>query len=143
VGPNWQPLDQLEIVAEHIGGMTEHLVDQLESLKEGLDRPGALDDATITRVQRVYGEQLDDLWVFQEQIRRWDSETLTDTQHVTVTGLGIDLAGARVTLTQILEVAKQLKTQTIETILAKSDLELGLEALLGGLQPPRPDSPTA
>jgi hypothetical protein len=74
-------------------------VDQLESLKEGLDRPGALDDATVTRVQRVYGEQLDDLWVFQEQIRRWDSEPLTDTQQVTVTRLGAELAGMRVTLT--------------------------------------------
>ena len=84
----------------------------------------------------MYGEQLDDLWVFQEQIRRWDSESLTSTEQATVTRLGNDLAEIRVTLTEILEVAKQLKTQTIETILAKSDLELGLEALLGGLQPP-------
>ena len=135
--PNWQPISNLETVTTVIDGMTEDLPEQLTRLREGLDRPGALDDETVTRVQRVYGNQLDDWWTFEEQMRRWLAEPLTPTQRATVTRLASDLAQTRVTLTEILEVAKQLKTQTIEAIMSKSDLELGLEALLGFGQQPK------
>jgi hypothetical protein len=38
----------------------------------------------------------------------------------------------RAVLTNILELAEEIKQGTIEQVLAKSDLELGLEALLCG-----------
>jgi hypothetical protein len=42
------------------------------------------------------------------------------------------------TLTKILDLAEELKKGTIDSLLRKSDLEVGLESLLGAMAPPPP-----
>jgi hypothetical protein len=66
-----------------------------------------------------------------EQLERWRSERLTGAQQDEVTRLQGVSGELRVQLARILELADELGRGTIERQLAKSDLELGLERLLG------------
>jgi signal transduction histidine kinase len=94
------------------------------------DRPQVLDDATVERSIKLHTEQRDFLWVFAEQLARWRNEQPTDAQRRELDRLEEQLERLRAVLDDILALAKELKQGTIERVLAKSDLELGLEALL-------------
>jgi len=94
-----------------------------------LARPGSLDNATVERVVRVFTEEAELLAVYGEQLDRWRSGSLTDAQRQEVERLRGQLAHNRDVAAAILSLADQLKKTTIDAILAKSDLELGLEVL--------------
>jgi signal transduction histidine kinase len=94
------------------------------------DRPQVLDDATVERSIKLHTEQRDFLWVFAEQLARWRNEQPMDAQRRELDRLEEQLERLRAVLDDILALAKELKQGTIERVLAKSDLELGLEALL-------------
>jgi signal transduction histidine kinase len=70
------------------------------------------------------------LGVFAEQIARWRHEQPTITQRRELDRLEGQLERLRIVLEDILQLAEEIKQGTIERVLAKSDLELGLEALL-------------
>jgi hypothetical protein len=95
-------------------------------------RPYSLDNATVERVARVFGETAEGLWLYDEQLRRWANGRLTETQRTEVERLGAQVGILRDFVGEVLSLATRLKGQTIEALLAKSDLELGIESLLGG-----------
>jgi hypothetical protein len=107
-------------------------------------RPGPLDDVTVERVVRVFTEQVDLLGVNQEQLDRWRTGPLTAAQRREVERLGRQVARNREVAAAILALAEELKATTIDAILAKSDIELGLDLLAGRAplspegRPPRP-----
>ncbi len=70
------------------------------------------------------------LGCFAEQLARWRHERPTSTQSRELDRLDGQLERLRTVLENILQLAEELKQGTIERVLAKSDLELGLEALL-------------
>jgi hypothetical protein len=117
--PQWQPIERLPLVASHIDGMLESATEQYETLQLAKPKPFVLDDYTVGRVIDVFTTQQGDLWLFDEQLRRWER-----------------LAGQMLQLHEviaaILRLAHELKERTIEKVLAKSDVELGLEMLLSG-----------
>ena len=94
------------------------------------DRPYVLDDATVERSLKLHTEQRDFLWVFAEQLARWRHERPTDAQRRELDRLEGQLERLQAVLEDILRLAEELKQGTIERVLAKSDLELGIEALL-------------
>jgi hypothetical protein len=94
------------------------------------DRPLVLDDATVERSITLHTEQRDFLRVFAEQLERWRNEQPTDAQRRELDRLEGQLECLRTVLDNILNLAEELKQGTIERVLAKSDLELGIEALL-------------
>ena len=52
-----------------------------KSLQHAKQRgPHVLDDDTINRVRDVHGTQLDDLWLYEEQLARWGKKTLNAAQ---------------------------------------------------------------
>jgi len=53
---------------------------QLQNLEAVQSRPHVLDDAMVKRLLQVYGEQQDFLWIFDEQVMRWQREALTSEQ---------------------------------------------------------------
>ncbi|MGH9011108.1 MAG: hypothetical protein ACRDYF_14840 [Acidimicrobiia bacterium] len=91
-----------------------------------------LDDATLDRVERVWGQTLGDHWLYVEQVARWKREPLTPAQRQGVERLDGQVAALGEVLASILELAKELRHGTIDRVLAKSDLELGLESFLRG-----------
>ncbi|MFX6876770.1 hypothetical protein ABTH39_19600, partial [Acinetobacter baumannii] len=56
---NWQPITLMPLIANMIAGALTDSRDQLGTLTQARARPHVLDDATIDRVDRVYGEQLE------------------------------------------------------------------------------------
>lgn len=55
---------------------------------------------------------------------------MTDTQRREVDRLGTQLVWLRSALEEMLTIAEEVKSQTIEQLLATSDIEVGVEALL-------------
>ena len=134
--PTWQPISQLPLIAWAIDGMAESADEQLGNLHEAETQPHVLDLPTVDRVIKVYTEQQGDLWLYREQLARWCKLALTDTQRAEVTRLDERLTTLGTRIEAILALAQQLRPHTIESILAKSDLELGLDVLTGKIRPP-------
>jgi hypothetical protein len=86
-------------------------------------------------VFEVFGSQKDDLWLFEEQLARWKMDKLSVGQRHEVDRLTEQVGRRQTVIDSILSLAEQLKERTIEKVLAKSDLELGLEFLLSKEQP--------
>ena len=128
--PNWQPLTALPLIASLIDGELADGQEHYATLVAVRDRSHVLDDATVERSLKLHTEQRDFLWVFAEQLARWRHEQPTDAQRRELDRLEGQLERLRKALTAILELAEEIKQGTIDRVLAKSDLELGLEALL-------------
>ena len=128
--PHWQPLTALPRIGSIIDGELADGQEHHATLLSVRDRPYVLDDATVERSIKLHTEQRDFLWVFAEQLARWRNERPTDTQRRELDRLEGQLDRLRAVLSDILELAEELQQGTIERVLAKSDLELGIEALL-------------
>jgi len=130
--PHWQPLTALPRIASLIDGELADGQEHYATLLSVRDRPYVLDDATVERTIKLHAEQRDFLGVFAEQLARWRNEQPTDAQRRELDRLEGQLQRLRAVLTNILGLAEELQQGTIEQVLAKSDLELGLEALRRG-----------
>ena len=130
--PNWQPLTALPLIASLIDGELADGQEHHAALLAVRDRPYVLDDATVERSIKLHTEQRDFLGVFAEQLARWRNEQPTDAQRRELDRLEGQLQRLRAVLTNLLGLAEELQQGTIEQVLAKSDLELGLEALRRG-----------
>ena len=109
---------------------------QLELLQPARSQPYLLDDATVARIIGVHHDQAGDLDLFQNQADRWKaSPDLTEAQRAGIAAYEALIAQLRQVNSEVLAVAAELADGTIETVLAKSDLELGIEALMRGLRP--------
>jgi hypothetical protein len=132
--PNWQPITALPLIASLIDGGLADGQEHYATLLEVRDRPQGLDDATLERSLKLHTEQRDFLWVYQEQLSRWRREpALSHAQNAELDRLDGQPERLRTMLSYILELAEELKAGTLDQVLAKSDLELGLEALLRGM----------
>ena len=128
--PHWQPLTALPLIASLINGELADGQEHYATLLSVRDRPHVLDDAIVERSIKLHTEQRDFLWVFAEQLARWRHEQPTAAQRHELDRLEGQLERLRVVLEDILKLAEELKQGTIERVLAKSDLELGIEALM-------------
>jgi len=89
----------------------------------------------VARIIRVHHDQAGDLVYFQNQAnKRKALPGLTAAQRAAVASHEAALAQVRQVNSDVLAAAGQLTRTTIDAVLAKSDLELGLEALLRGWQ---------
>ncbi len=129
--PDWQPISRLSLIGSMIDGMLQDAEENHQTLLQASPKPHVLDDYTVGRVFAVFGRQKDDLWLFEEQLARWKMDKLSVGQRDEVDRLTEQLGRCRTVIDSILSLAERLKQGTIEKVLGKSDLELGLEFLLG------------
>lgn len=130
--PNWQPIAALPMIAQMIDGYMPASDDLHASLSEARTKPHVMDDATVDRVIAVHAEQRDDMLLYDEQLRRWSEETSSADQQREIARLQMALGEVKARIADILAIAAELREGTIDRIMEKSDLELGLEAMLGG-----------
>jgi hypothetical protein len=130
--PQWQPIEALAMVARHIDGMLQADQEQYETLLEAKPKPYVLDDYTVNRVIAVFTTQRDDFGLFDEQLQRWHTGPLTDDQRREVERLVEQMRRLRENNEQVLALAAELSKGTIEKVMATSDVELGLQALMKG-----------
>ena len=128
--PQWQPISQLPFIASIIDGELEGVEEQWQTLQEGRSRPHVFDDMLVDRIERVFGGMLEDHWLWPEQLHRWSQLRLTVAQKAEIERLKGQADKLKATLEQILAFAKEVRPGTIDAVLRKSDLELGLEMLL-------------
>ena len=128
--PQYQPISLLPALAVHIDGMREADEEQYQTLLQAKNKPHVLDDFTISRIVEVFTTAKQDLPLFDEQLRRWGSEKVTTAQHQEIIRLKAQMQKIHEVVDNILTLADQLGKGTIEKVLAKSDEELGLEALM-------------
>jgi len=89
-----------------------------------------LNDSIVRRTIKVYTEQLDFTQVFEKQLLKWEKEEyLMPNQQAEICRLQDQVKYSYKTLTDILDLAEELKMGTIENVMEKSDLELGIESL--------------
>lgn len=123
--PNWQPLSMLPTIAMVLDEELESAEEQLVSMQRARTRPAALDDHTLRRVQALYTEQLEFTPIHREQLRRWLGASPTQAQRKDITRLTAQLDRLEVVLKDILALAKEVKTSTIDAILGMDDGDLG------------------
>ena len=134
--PTWQPVAAVGMLTSVVAEQLEHTREQITLMEQARpSRPDAriLDDHTVSETLRVYGQMADDYRdLFAEQGRRWQAETtLTATSRVQVDAYVELVEHQRRALDEILALTREIQGCTIEKIMAKSDLELGIESLLG------------
>ena len=134
--PTWQPISRLPLIGSMIDGMLQDAEEHYQTLLQASPKPHVLDDYTVGRVFEVFGSQKNDLWLFEEQLARWKMDKLSVGQRHEVDRLTEQVGRCRTVIDSILSLAEELKEGTIEKVLAKSDLELGLEFLLSKGKPP-------
>jgi len=127
--PQWQSSGKVFLIGTMIDGMLRGAEEQYQTLLEARPKPHVLDDFTVGRVVDVFTEQRDDLWLWDEQLKRWAAEPLGTLRRREVERLQGQMTALHKVVDEILALADELGRGTIETVLAKDDMELGLEAL--------------
>ncbi len=127
--PQWQPSSEIFLVGTMIDGMLRGAQEQYQTLLEARPKPHVLDDFTVGRVVDVFTEQRDGLWLWDEQLKRWATEPLRTLRRREVERLQGQMDVLHTVIDDILALADELGRGTIETVLAKGDMELGLEML--------------
>jgi len=130
--PSWQPISALPLITTIVAGMLDAAEQNYDSLNEARAHPSSLDDATLDRVDKVWGDTQADHWLFVEQVARWKREALSSAQRKAVVRLDDQVSALGELLNSLLALAGQLRSGTIDRIMEKSDIELGVEYLLRG-----------
>jgi hypothetical protein len=71
---NWQPINQMSLVAGMIDCALSDARDHTQTLTKARAQSDFLDDATIDRIERVHREQFEFVDIYAEQIQRWRTE---------------------------------------------------------------------
>ena len=132
---NWQPISALPLIGSMIDGLLDEVEQQYGNLQSCRPQPRVLDDYTVGRVIKVYTDQARDVGLYAGQLSRWNRLKLTPSQRREVDRLLEQIPRIRDRISAILALAAELKGGTIETVLGKSDLEVGLEFLLEKRKP--------
>jgi hypothetical protein len=128
------PISKLSFFIRHTAEWKRDVRENAETIEEGLGRPGALRDADVTRITRVYTEQQEDLALFEAQSARWAAlPNLTGSRRMGLAELDENLAELRRLNARVLDAAALLERATLEQQMSASDLEWGIAAVQGQL----------
>lgn len=131
--PNRLPISQLPLLTHLIDESLEEAENQYQNLLEAKSKPYVLDDHTIQRIINLYTDELELNPIHEQQIKRWIKKgRLSSSQRSEIKRLQSQLKRYRKVALDILELARELEKVTIDRLLEKSDLEVGIEALLKG-----------
>jgi hypothetical protein len=134
---NWQPISQMMLIASMIDTSLDDTREHLATLTKARAKPHVLDDATIDRVERVHSEQMEFIAIYTQQIVRWRDEKPSASQTQTLDRMAAQNQHLLDVTTDVLALARELRNGTIERVLGMSDVELGLQSLLGKRPTPK------
>jgi hypothetical protein len=128
---NWQLIHPMPLISSMIDTSLNDTREHLGTLSKAKDRPHVLDDATLDRVEQVHGEQMGYVEIYTRQISRWRNEKPSAAQSRELDRMDEQNQQLRGVTADVLALASELRKGTIERVLGMSDLELGLQYLLG------------
>lgn len=124
------PISQLPLFKKMIDDMLEMTQEQHRTFSAVLAKPHVLDDETVARAREAFREQLEFVGLHENQLQRWQQQTLTPAQRQEVDRLAAQLPIARQLTQEILAMLAEIRKGTIDRIMEKDDFELGLEWIL-------------
>jgi hypothetical protein len=129
--PQYHAISMLPVIRDLIDGGLEHITSNLANIKAIHAREyGTLDEHTAVRFVALFADGLEFVPIYTEQLARWQRTKLSDGERKEVTRLQGQLGPLEATLEEGLAIAKEMTERTIEKVMAKSDEQLGLEALI-------------
>lgn len=128
---DFKPLSFLSIVSAISESQLADLRPLLADLQAARDKPHVFDDETIDRVIRVHTESLQWLPYTLRQLDRWEKQRPSAAQQQTIQRIRAEVGETEPMLLEILSLAREIGTGTINKILNTDDFELGLAALAG------------
>ena len=128
---NWQPISQMMLIASMIDTSLNDTREHLATLTKARAKPHVLDDATIDRIERVHSEQMEFVDIYTQQISRWRDEKPSASQARALDQMATQNKQLRDVTADVLALAGELRKGTIERVLGMTDVELGLQSLLG------------
>ncbi len=120
-----------------IDGALDDTREHLETLAEARVRPHVLDDAIIERVEQVHTGQLQFVDIYAQQISRWRTEKPLGDQTRELDWMEAQNRHLRTMTADVLASAGELRKGIIRRVMSMSDVELGLQPLLGSWSPGR------
>jgi hypothetical protein len=138
--------DEIHHPISELGAFTGYTRDWLgevrenaETLEQTRTKPYVLSDSDVARIKRVYTQQARDIGLFEQTSTRWRTHPHpTPAEQAGLDVLDEQLRQLRDLNTRVLAIVDVLESQTIESLMAMSDMELGLAALLRSQETPRP-----
>jgi len=129
---NWQPISEMPLIAGMIDEALDDTRAHIETLTEASRRPHVMDDATVDRIDRVHAEQMEFVDIYAEQISRWRNERPSALQTRKLDRMEEQNRQLRAATKIVLALSGEIRKGTIDRVLEKSDLQLGIEAVLRG-----------
>jgi hypothetical protein len=127
---NWQPISQILFIASMIDGALADTRDHLATLTQAKTHPHVLDEATVDRSIRVHTEQMEFVAIYTKQIGLWRTQRPSAAQIRELDRISLQNQQLRVVTAEVLALDEELRKGTIESVLAASDLELALQAVM-------------
>lgn len=132
---NYYPISNLNTFCKMNSNQLLEVKKQYESLLAVKDKPHVLDDETVQRVIKCYTGQKELLEPERKQFVKWEKEEkLNTTQKEKIKKAYENLDKKEKIINDILSLTKELEKGTINKLMAKSDLELGIEFLSKGFK---------
>jgi len=131
--PNFHPITMLPMINSIITEMFENTEEQYQTLLIVKDKPYSMNNQIVSRIFKLYKEQLENLEPFEAQLKLWRKLPLSQEQEEIINADDKEITQIRkmsLEILEILEIAEDIKDFTIERLLEKDDAEIGLEWLL-------------
>jgi len=112
--PNWQPLSLLPLVTLMIDEMAQNAQVQHEAFSGTKNGVCALDDEAISRAVQLYKAQIEDVQLYEEQLKRWQMQPLTGDQRGEVDRLLGQLPRIKQLSEAVLEMLDEIKENAID-----------------------------
>lgn len=129
--PQWMKISEMPRVAWMIDGMLEAAEQVHSSLRGAKEKPHTIDDYTIDRIYEVHGTQLDELWLYEEQLRRFEKEKTSVEQGKEIDRLTAQVMKLRGVLNSCIKLAEEIREGTINRIMEMDSTQLATEVILG------------
>src|SRR5438105_15820737 len=100
------------LIASHIDETVAWSQEQYQTLQQAQATPHVLDDYTVNRVIEVFTAQQNDLWLFDEQLRRWNAGVCTPEQRTEVGRLVTQMQVLHTVTSNVLALANELQAHT-------------------------------
>lgn len=133
------PITKFASLHTNLEGLLDAGNELLKSLEVAKSKPHVLDDAIVANIKRVYTDQQKEIKKYENVLTQWLKEKQTEQQKK-------QLKAFKSTLQAVINMNKQVfflidffEEHTIEKILMKEDLQLGMDLLTGQIFPPDND----
>ena len=131
----FKPISQLPLAK----AITKEALENADKLYKDLllarNNPYVLDQETLDRSVKLYIKELDNAWIFEEQIRRWkEAISELDARQKELHKLEKDRGQYKQLANEIIKLCEEVKKNSIDAILNMADDELAMKTILGEIK---------